>query len=79
MASLDGLAPDPADRFQALREASGTAFGVVLYEFAKCSELAALAEAGAKLLRGPLSIQALRRGLFDLIVIHGAKRRAARR
>ncbi len=71
---FDALETDYAGRFRALQEAAGARLGVVLYAFARRADLAQLADAGAKLLRGPLSVAALRRAIFDLLVIRESRR-----
>lgn len=74
--ALDTLGEVAADRFRELREASGARLGIVLYDFARRTHLAQLSEAGAKLLRGPLSVPDLRRAIFDLLVIRETHRQS---
>lgn len=71
---FEALETEYASRFRALQEAAGARLGVVLYEFARRADLAQLADAGAKLLRGPLAVAALRRAIFDLLVIRESRR-----
>ena len=70
LVAFDALETDLVARFRALREAAGARLAIVLYEFARRADLARLADAGAKLLRGPLAVAALRRAIFDFLVIH---------
>ncbi len=75
--SLEALERDFAGRFRALRDAAGARLGIVLYEFARRSDLAQLSDAGAKLVRGPLSVAALRRAIFDFMAIRETRRAGA--
>ncbi len=74
---FEALKGEHSDHFRALSDAAGARLGIVLYEFARRSDLAQLADAGAKLLRGPLSVAALRRAIFDLLVIRETRRGGA--
>lgn len=74
---LERLGPDPAGALEACTAASGPRLLVVLYEFARRAELARLARRGARLVRGPLRAEALRRAIDDLLVIDAARRRAS--
>jgi DNA-binding transcriptional MerR regulator len=74
---LERLGSEPDRALEALAAASGARLVVVVYEFARRAALARLARRGARLVRGPLRAEALRRAIEDLRVIDAARRRTA--
>lgn len=76
--SYEALGTAPVEVFRNLKAASGARLCLVIYEFARRRDLAQLADAGAKLLRGPVSVSQLRRAIFDLLVIHEVRGQRAR-
>ncbi len=72
---LDQLGTEPARQLDACLEASGARLAVVVYTFAPAGELARLARRSARLVRGPLRVEALRRTILDQIAGAEARQR----
>jgi DNA-binding transcriptional MerR regulator len=77
LVSLDTLGDQPTEAFRALMDGCSPRVGIVSYYFARRSVISGLLEAGAKLLRGPLDVSALRRAVFDWLVIREAPKARA--
>jgi len=75
VANLALLGPQPVEVLQRCREFCGVRFVLVLYDWATRRQLARLASAGARLLRGPIHVAALRQAISDLWMLGEAERR----
>lgn len=73
---LRALGSEPLRALRRIQSAARAALVVVLYDFAPESELARLANAGARLLRGPLRTARLVRALADFLAMDAAALRA---
>lgn len=73
--ALERMGPEPQRTLDACLEASGARLVVIVYQFARRGLLARLGNRGAKLVRGPLRLEQLRRAVLDLLVIEEARRR----
>jgi DNA-binding transcriptional MerR regulator len=76
VANLGLLGAQPVETLQRCRDACGARLVVVLYEWATRRQLARLAGAGARLVRGPVSVSSLRRTILDLLILGEAERRS---
>lgn len=76
VADLALLGPHPVEVLQRCRTACGVRLVVVLYEWATRRQLARLATAGARLVRGPIPVATLRQVISDLWVLGAAERRS---
>jgi len=72
---LAELGPEPLRRVDSCLQASGARLLVVVYQFARRGLLARLAGRGARLVRGPLRLEQLRRAILDLVATDTARRR----
>lgn len=72
--AFERMGPEPLRLFDACREASGARLAVIVYTFARRAQLARLGNRGAKLVRGPLRVEQLRRAIEDLVVMREARR-----
>ncbi len=78
LVAFETLGTSPAEAFRTLKAASGARLCLIVYEFGRRRDLAQLADIGAKLVHGPLSVAQLRRAIFDLLVIHESRKPRAR-
>ena len=71
---FDRLGQDPVRAFRESRDACAPALAIVVYSFARRVTLARLARAGARVIRGPMRVDQLRRALLDYLVIEEARK-----
>ncbi len=72
---LDALGSEPGRVMDECLAACGAQMAIVVYSFARASELARLSRRSAKLIRGPLRVESLRRAIMDLVASSDARRR----
>ncbi len=75
VAQLSELGREPVEALGRLAARSGASLQIVVFGFASRRRLAELADAGARLVRGPISVEALRQAIADAITIREAERR----
>lgn len=77
VAELPALGPEPLAALRRIRRVSEAGLVIVLYDFAPAPELARLAREGARLVRGPLRLGALRQTIEDLLALQATAPRRA--
>ncbi len=69
---MRALGSEPSRALDALRAAASPRLVVLIYDFARASELARLSRDGARLLRGPVRAAQLRQAIEDFLVIEAS-------
>ena len=72
---LECLGSEPTRALEQCLAASGAKLAVVVYSFARAGDLARLARASARLVRGPLRLDSLRRAILDQMAMAEARQR----
>ena len=75
VAQLSCLGPEPLRRLEEIQDACEPQLVVLLYDFARGTELARLSRSGARLVRGPLRMAELRQVIADFLAIEATSPR----